>query len=120
MVESYSNTQPIYLQLVQRICRQIVRREVQPGEKLPSVRDLAVQFGVNPNTIQRVNMELERMGVVESRRGQGMFVTEDSTRLTLMREHLKEELITKFASEMKELGYSEDEIIAGIQAFLLP
>ncbi|MCU6790745.1 GntR family transcriptional regulator [Paenibacillus sp. WQ 127069] len=118
MVEQFSNTQPIYLQLVQRICRQIVRREVQPGEKLPSVRDLAVIYGVNPNTVQRVNMELERMKIVESRRGQGIYVTEDSSRLALMREQLKEEQITRFADEMRELGYSEKEIIAGVKAFL--
>ncbi|MFD0681580.1 MULTISPECIES: GntR family transcriptional regulator [unclassified Paenibacillus] len=118
MVEQFSNTQPIYLQLVQRICRQIVRREVQPGEKLPSVRDLAVIYGVNPNTVQRVNMELERMKIVESRRGQGIYVTEDSSRLALMREQLKEEQITRFADEMRELGYSEEEIIAGVKAFL--
>jgi DNA-binding transcriptional regulator YhcF (GntR family) len=118
MVEQFSNTQPIYLQLVQRICRQIVRREVQPGEKLPSVRDLAVKYGVNPNTVQRVNMELERMGIVESRRGQGIYVTEDSSRLASMREQLKEEQITRFADEMKELGYSEEEIVAGVKAFL--
>ncbi|NOU92802.1 GntR family transcriptional regulator [Paenibacillus sp. LMG 31456] len=118
MVEQFSNTQPIYLQLVQRICRQIVRREVQPGEKLPSVRDLAVVYGVNPNTVQRVNMELERMKIVESRRGQGIYVTEDSSRLALMREQLKEEQITRFADEMNELGYSEEEIVAGVKAFL--
>jgi GntR family transcriptional regulator len=118
MVEQFSNTQPIYLQLVQRICRQIVRREVQPGEKLPSVRDLAVIYGVNPNTVQRVNMELERMKIVESRRGQGIYVTEDSSRLAIMREQLKEEQITRFANEMQELGYSEKEIVAGVAAFL--
>ncbi|MEK3911323.1 GntR family transcriptional regulator [Paenibacillus sp. FSL H7-0331] len=118
MVEQFSNTQPIYLQLVQRICRQIVRREVQPGEKLPSVRDLAVIYGVNPNTVQRVNMELERMKIVESRRGQGIYVTEDSSRLALLREQLKEEQITRFADEMRQLGYSEKEIIAGVKAFL--
>ncbi|MNI06032.1 HTH-type transcriptional repressor YtrA [compost metagenome] len=118
MGSSFSNTQPIYLQLVQRICRQIVRREVQPGEKLPSVRDWAVQLGVNPNTVQRVNMELERMGIVESRRGQGMFVTEDGARLAEMRKQLKEELITTFTSEMEELGFGEEEIITGVQLFL--
>ncbi|CAM2918911.1 GntR family transcriptional regulator [Paenibacillus sediminis] len=118
MAEQFSNAQPIYLQLVQRICRQIVRREVQPGDKLPSVRDLAVQFGVNPNTIQRVNMELERMGIVESRRGQGMFVTEDTKQLNIIRDQLRDEHITRFTNEMRELGYTEEEIISGVQNFL--
>ncbi|GAA4856442.1 GntR family transcriptional regulator [Paenibacillus vulneris] len=118
MVESFSNTQPIYLQLVHRICRQIVRREVLPGEKMPSVRDLAVKYGVNPNTMQRVNMELERMGIVESRRGQGMYVTEDSSRIDLIREQLMEELITRFAEEMQELGCTGQEIVSCVKSFL--
>ncbi|CAH1212450.1 HTH-type transcriptional repressor YtrA [Paenibacillus plantiphilus] len=118
MVEQFSSTQPIYMQLVQRVCRQIVRNEVQPGEKLPSVRDLAVQFGVNPNTVQRVNMELERMGIIESRRGQGMFVTEDQPRLIMMREQLKEELVTRFADEMRDVGFTDEEIVASVRSHL--
>lgn len=85
---------------------------------MPSVRDLAVRYGVNPNTMQRVNMELERMGIIESRRGQGMFVTEDSSRVALIREQLMEELITKFAEEMQELGCTEQEIVSGVESFL--
>lgn len=118
MSEQFSNSQPIYLQLVQRICRQIVRQEVKPGDKLPSVRDLAVKFGVNPNTMQRVNMELERMEIVESRRGQGMFVSENQERLTALREQLKEEQIRRFVGDMQELGYTAVEIVEGIQAYI--
>lgn len=118
MSGQFSTAKPIYLQLVQRICRQIVRGEVRPGEKLPSVRDMAVQFGVNPNTIQRVNMELERMGVIESRRGQGMFVTENHSRLALMKTEMREELVVQFARDMSHLGYCPEEIAAALTEYL--
>lgn len=118
MSGQFSDAQPIYLQLVQRICRQIIRGEVQPGEKLPSVRDMAVQFGVNPNTIQRVNMELERNGFIESRRGQGMFVTEDSQRLDAMKTEMKEGLIAQFALDMSRLGLSAAEIAESLSEYL--
>ncbi|WP_405081536.1 GntR family transcriptional regulator [Paenibacillus chitinolyticus] len=118
MPEQFSGSQPIYLQLVQRVCRQIIRKEFPAGGKLPSVRELAVQFGVNPNTVQRVNMELERMGVVESRRGQGMFVTEDESLLTRLRDELKEGELKRFAEEMRDLGYSNEQIIKNVQKFL--
>ena len=118
MTEQFSNTQPIYLQIVARLCRQIVRNEFQSGDKLPSVRELALQFGVNPNTIQRVNMELEKMGIVESRRGQGMFVTQDTKQIQAMREQLKEEQLKRFVQEIRDLGYSDAEILDSVRLVL--
>jgi GntR family transcriptional regulator len=92
----FSGTAPIYYQIVQKICRQIVRGDIKPGEKLPSVRELAVQFGVNPNTAQRVYMEMERLAVVQVRRGQGTFVTENRERLKQLRDQLKQEKIKSY------------------------
>lgn len=114
MTEAFNSTQPIYWQLVQRICRQIVRRDLQPGEKLPSVRELAMQTGVNPNTVQRAYAELERMAVVTTKRGLGTFVTEDHNKLHQMRAELKQELIVSFINDMQELGFSLPEIYQGL------
>lgn len=114
MTEAFNSTQPIYWQLVQRICRQIIRRDLQPGEKLPSVRELAVQAGVNPNTVQRAYAELERMAVVTTKRGLGTFVTEDQNKLKQMRAELKQELIVSFINDMQELGFSLPEIYQGL------
>ncbi|MCP1357842.1 GntR family transcriptional regulator [Aneurinibacillus migulanus] len=118
MGEEFNASQPIYQQIVARICRQIVREEIKPGEKLPSVREMAVQSGVNPNTIQRVYSELERMNIVEARRGQGSFVTENLEELERLRVQLKVEYIGEFVRNMKEMGFSPSEIIEGIQDYL--
>lgn len=71
MGEKFDNTQPIYLQILQRLCQQLVRGEIKAGQKLPSIRDMALHMGVNPNTIQRVYNELEQLEIAETRRGLG-------------------------------------------------
>jgi GntR family transcriptional regulator len=109
---------PIYQQIVGRLCRQIVRRDLKPGEKLPSVRDMAIQFGVNPNTIQRVYNELERMDVVETRRGQGTFVTENLERLSRLRSELMEEEIAQFVRHMEEMGFRKEEMLSGLLSYV--
>ena len=76
MAKEFEASKPIYFQIAEKIFQQIVRGEMMPGEKLPSVREMAIQSGVNPNTIQRTYTEMERMGVVETKRGQGTFVVE--------------------------------------------
>ncbi|AQS60020.1 GntR family transcriptional regulator [Desulforamulus ferrireducens] len=118
MVQSFNNNQPIYLQIVQRICRQILRGELGAGDKLPSVRDLAVQMGVNPNTVQRVYSELERLAVAETRRGLGTFITEQESRLQRLREELMAEQIENFIRDMQEMGFTASEIIDGVRKAL--
>jgi DNA-binding transcriptional regulator YhcF (GntR family) len=73
----FDNDMPIYSQLVGQIKQRIVAGVFPPGERLPSVRDLATDAGVNPNTMQRALQELERNGLVFSQRTAGRFVTED-------------------------------------------
>ncbi|HET7656708.1 MAG TPA: GntR family transcriptional regulator [Bacillales bacterium] len=118
MVENFSGKAPIYDQIVQKICNQIVRGDIKPGDKLPSVRELAVQYGVNPNTVKRVYMELDQLGVSEVRRGQGTFVTQDQKRLDQLREQLKHEKVETFVLDMKEMGFAPGEIAKGVQLYL--
>lgn len=113
--QPFNNTQPIYLQILQRLCRQVVRGEIKAGGKLPSVREMAVQNGVNPNTVQRVYAELERLEIAEPRRGLGSFITEDEHRLRRLREQLKSEQIDRFIADMRETGFSPEEILAGVR-----
>lgn len=115
MSQSFNTTQPIYLQIVRRICRQVVRGELTAGAKLPSVREMAVQTGVNPNTIQRVYTELERLAIAETRRGLGSYITEDKSRLEELREDLKSEQIGSFITDMRETGFSPEEIVEGVR-----
>ena len=77
---NFRNDQPIYSQLTQRLTEAIVSGIYAPGEKLPSVRELAVEAGVNPNTVQRALSELERDGLVFSQRTAGRFVTENENK----------------------------------------
>ncbi|HET7578986.1 MAG TPA: GntR family transcriptional regulator [Bacillales bacterium] len=118
MVENFSGKAPIYDQIVQKICNQIVRGDIKPGDKLPSVRELAVQYGVNPNTVKRVYMELDQLEVSEVRRGQGTFVTQDQKRLDQLREQLKHEKVETFVLDMKEMGFAPGEIAKGVQLYL--
>ncbi|MCL6479147.1 MAG: GntR family transcriptional regulator [Peptococcaceae bacterium] len=114
MSGTFNPTQPIYLQIVQRLCRQLVRGELRAGDKLPSVRELALQTGVNPNTVQRVYAELERMALTETRRGLGTYITGNEARLRELREELRTELINGFVADMREMGFTPAEIIEGV------
>lgn len=115
MGQDFNTNQPIYLQIVQRLCRQIVRGELGASDKLPSVRELAVQMGVNPNTAQRVYSEMEKLEVAETRRGLGTFVTEKEGRLQQLRYDLMTEQINGFVNDMKEMGFTAPEIIEGVR-----
>ena len=106
---------PIYQQLIDRITGGIIRGNVKPGEKLPSVREYAVEVGVNANTMQRVYKELEMMGISETKRGQGTFVTDNETRLQQLRDEVKEGLVESFLNSIESLGFSKKEMIEFIQ-----
>jgi GntR family transcriptional regulator len=100
---------------MQRLCRQVVRGELKAGARLPSVREMAVQTGVNPNTIQRVYTELERLAIAETKRGLGSFITEDEARLKQLRVDLMSEQIGSFIADMRETGFSPEEIVEGVR-----
>lgn len=117
-MEEFEASKPIYWQIVDRINHQIVRGKIQPGEKLPSVREMAIQTGVNPNTVQRTYSELERMGIVETRRGQGTFVTEANEIIVDLKSRLQREIIEAFVINMRDLGYTKEEMITGLKNFI--
>jgi len=117
MGEEFHTSKPIYLQIIEKIHRKIVRNELKLGEKLPSVREMAVQMGVNPNTIQRTYSELERVGIVQTKRGQGTFVTENVEVINGLKEKLQEEIIEAFVTNMEELGFSKEDMITGINMY---
>jgi DNA-binding transcriptional regulator YhcF (GntR family) len=114
----FDETQPIYFQIVQRICARILRGELKPGNKLPSVIDAAMHFKVNHNTIQRVYQELTRQGIAVGKRGEGTFVTEDQNVLGLLHEEMRKSLLENFLTEMRRLGYSPEEIINTLQDYI--
>ena len=107
----FSNDAPIYTQLIQQIKVGIVTGAFPPGERLPSVRDMATEAGVNPNTMQRALAELERDGLVYSQRTAGRFVTEDNTMINQAKRSLAERHVKTFLEAMLRLGFQKDEII---------
>ncbi|AQS54847.1 MAG: GntR family transcriptional regulator [Novibacillus thermophilus] len=109
-MESFLTSQPIYTQLADLLKKQIVRGQLRPGDKLPSVRELAIRYTVNPNTVQRTYRELEQEGVVEVRRGQGTFVIEDDEIIQRLRETLKQEYVATFVRDMREMGFTLQEM----------
>lgn len=108
----FSNEMPIYSQLVEQIKIGIVSGMFPPGERLPSVRDLATEAGVNPNTMQRAMTELERDGLVYSQRTAGRFVTEDHAVIQAAKRDLAQRHIHAFLAAMLRLGYGREEIIS--------
>jgi len=118
MTADFEASKPIYLQIADHIFQRIVRKEIKPGDKLPSVREMAIQLGVNPNTIQRSYTEMERMGVVETKRGQGTFVIERESIVVELQQTMQKEIITQFVKNMEELGFSKEDMINGLEAYL--
>jgi GntR family transcriptional regulator len=114
----FNDQQPIYQQIIQRICAQILRGELKPGDKLPSVVDAAMQYKVNHNTIFRVYSELVRQEIAATRRGEGTFVTENQAVLDSLHEAMREALLENFFVEMGRLGYSHGEILNAMQSYL--
>ena len=101
---------PICPQISEQLCARIAAGEFAPGQRLLSVRDVAVAAGVNPNTVQRAFEQLEHQGVLHSERGAGWFVGEDPKAAKDLRQQMAEEKLSDFFSEMAGLGLSPEDI----------
>lgn len=111
MTWKLSTDRPIYLQLVDHIRLQIVSGSYQPGSKIPSVRDLAEEASVNPNTMQRALSELERLELVYAQRTAGRFITGDTQRIASEREAMANAEVKAFFEQMAALGFSGEEAL---------
>lgn len=115
MAWNLDSDRPIYLQIVEILQHRIVSGCYKPGDKLPSVRELAGEASVNPNTMQKAFSELERNGLVITQRTTGRTVTEDTKMIAEIRNNLAEEQIRMFFGKMKELGYDTKEVVSLIE-----
>lgn len=104
------SSRPIYLQIIERVQMDIITGRYQPGDKLPSVRDLAQEAAVNPNTMQKALSELERSGLIYSQRTSGRFITEDKELIHQMKKGLAAAEVSAFVAHMKQLGITPEEI----------
>ena len=96
--------------IAERIIKYILDENLQPGDKLPSVRDLAQEAAVNPNTMQKALSELERSGLIYSQRTSGRFITEDKELIHQMKQELAAAEVSAFVAHMKQLGITPEEI----------
>ncbi|KAA9071691.1 GntR family transcriptional regulator [Streptococcus agalactiae] len=118
MAWEFNEKSPIYLQIAEHIKMQIVSQEIKSGDQLPTVRELAQEAGVNPNTMQRAFTELEREGMVFSQRTSGRFVTEDNLLIGKIRQQVAKAELATFVNNMKKIGYKLDEITVALDHFI--
>lgn len=107
-----STDRPIYVQLMEQIKSLIISGVYKPGDKLPSVRDLATEASVNPNTMQKALTELERENLIYTNRTSGKFISEDEAMIQKLRKDLAKEEIERFLTNMTKLGFTKKETIA--------
>ena len=115
MAWKLSGDRPIYLQLMERIQVEIVAGRYPPGSRLPSVRELAAQAAVNPNTMQKALSDLETSGLVYSQRTSGRMITEDEEMIRNLRLDLAREQAGEFLEKMESLGFAPRETLELIQ-----
>jgi len=109
MTWNLKSNQPIYTQLLETIQIRIISGFYPVGGKLPSVRELAAEAAVNPNTMQKALSELERSGLIHSQRTTGRFITEDTVMIRKLREDIAREHIEKFFKSMEQIGFTNEE-----------
>lgn len=102
---------PIFIQIIEKIQMDIISGVYKPGDKLPSVRELAAEASVNPNTMQKALSELERTGLVYSQRTSGRFITEDQNMINELKSELAKEIISQFLENMQKLGFQKEDAI---------
>ncbi|MFU0828258.1 MAG: HTH gntR-type domain-containing protein [Lachnoclostridium sp.] len=107
----FDNNIPIYLQVINDIKKDMVNGVIALGEKLPSGRELALKYKINPNTANRVYKELEAEEICYTKRGLGTYVTEDVEKLKKIREEMAANLLDNFIEGMKQLGFTKDELV---------
>ena len=115
MTWTFTPDRPIYLQIQEHLKLEIVSGQYSPGDKLPAVRDLALVAAVNPNTMQRALVELERDGLVYTQRTSGRIVTEDEAVIDKAKNELAIELVDAFLDKMAAIGYGLDETAAMLE-----
>ena len=113
-----TSDRPIFAQIIEIMQLNIVSGKYTPGDKLPSVRELATEAAVNPNTMQKALSELERSGLVYSKRTSGRFITEDLNRIEGVKATLAGEKIKSFLQSMQSLGFDKEETISLINQTL--
>ena len=107
----FDNNIPIYIQLVEQLKIYIISGKFSPGDRIPSVRELALQTKVNPNTMQKALTELEDLKLIYTERTNGKYVTNDGKLIDKIKRQYASELSKNYFSNMKDIGFSEQDAI---------
>ena len=111
----FDNERPIYVQLVEKIRLEIISGKLKPGERILSVRELAITARVNPNTMQKALAELEDEGLIYTQRTNGKFVTENKELIEKIKKELAEEKVNNYLKDMKNIGITYQEALKYLQ-----
>lgn len=109
-----NSERPVYIQLIEQIQASITSGYFKPSDKLPSVRDLAAEASVNPNTMQKALAELEGRGLIYSNRTSGRYITSDLSLIKKLKEQSAKDLILDFLDKMNQLGFEQEEVLSMI------
>ena len=115
---AFDDRSPIYRQIILQFSQAFVRGDIKPGERIPSIREISALLTVNSNTMQRVYQEMEREGLINSKRGTGYFVTEELKMIEKMRRELAVSSLNRFVEEMRALGYADGETKKSLELFM--
>lgn len=118
MAWALDSGRPIYAQIIERVQLDIITGHYKPGEKLPSVRDLASEAAVNPNTMQKALSELEQSGLLYTQSTSGRFITEDTELIQRMKTTLATMQVREFIHKMRQIGLDDTEILQLIQTIM--
>jgi GntR family transcriptional regulator len=114
MTIEFDNNLPIYIQIMNYIKGEIVTGKLKPGDKILSVRELASDLQINPNTVQRTFQELEREEIVETRRGMGRYVTSNEDTILTIKKEMAKDVLDRFIRGMQDLGFQGEDILAAV------
>jgi len=111
----FNAARPIYEQVIEEIKKEIVRGEINPGEKLPSQRQMANNIDVNPNTVQRAYREMQARDLVETKRGRGTFIKDDDKVITEIKKEMAEHAVENYIEQMESLGFNKEDIFKKLE-----
>ena len=118
MEKKFNNNLPIYSQLMDIIKISIVKGRYLPGTKIPSVRDLASEHGVNPNTMQKALTKLEDEGLLYAQRTSGRFITKDESKIDFLKSEITKKITQSFINKIEEVGIEKSQLISYLNDYL--
>lgn len=115
-MNEFNSGTPIYIQVINKLKKKMALSQLKQGDKLPSSREMAIEYSINPNTANRVYKEMELLGLCYTKRGLGTFVTDDEVVVKSIKENMAKEYTKGYISSMGSLGYKKKEMIKLIES----